>query len=291
MVTPSNISYVVFPKHRPLLQERSLNSALKTLQQFVKHAEGLRLSTKGILELKKVYPKLKGKMFPGGQDVIFAWSIPLKKVNLLLKPYYNKDLITLLLHHLSVEEFGHTSKFSGKDSIAQIKLPPVIGIAQIQDESLKSTYPILITTESKGKLVMGNAKIIGLISKVARSLAKGGFIVDVYPANWRYKTNRNRVLLEYIDLILSNNLKDIDDRIAAIIYQLTKKKLRPQDLPVITINGIGPKLAKQLDNLLEIKTIIQFLRVSDQDLAIIPQLSLERAKKLQSIAQQMIVSS
>ncbi len=63
---------------------------------------------------------------------------------------------------------------------------------------------------------MSFPNVMSMIGDVCRSLALRGFIVDLYPANWRVNPSEPVLILEYIDLINSNKINNVKERIAGL---------------------------------------------------------------------------
>jgi hypothetical protein len=156
----------------------------------------------------------EGTLFPGGKDIIFGWSFQCGKKKIIIKPYNNKDLVALMLHFITIAEYGRNLNFIIDQEDTIIKIPPVIGLAKIATNSY--SIPVLITTESEGEMLIQHPRIIGKVGKIAKSMALEGFIVDLFPSNWRYIPSETGLIIEYIDLINSNNLSSVKERVSEL---------------------------------------------------------------------------
>jgi hypothetical protein len=216
----------IFTDFKGQIDESILGNYLNISESFIRFSNGDRLTREGIKEIQKKFGgALNGTLFPGGQDAIFAWSIPIGNFDVLLKPYYKKELFVLLIHYLSVEEYGDTRTYKmDHDLVTNIIIPPVIGVANITLDT--RSIPVLITTESKGEPVLNHPSIVAKLGEVAKSLAYEGFIVDLYPSNWRFHPSSSELTLEYIDLITSKNLVNVKERVFNLIKDLTKEEER-----------------------------------------------------------------
>jgi hypothetical protein len=71
-----------------------------------------------------------------------------------------------------------------------------------------------MTLEVLGETIHKNPNFIALTSKLARKLGKKGIIMDPYPSNWKFADNSGDIILSYIDLMSSNTLKNLKERIS-----------------------------------------------------------------------------
>ncbi len=214
----SNISFGIFPEHRNDIDESVIQTFLGLSESMVRFTRG-KPFTKETIQLlqEKLGSRLNGKLYPGGKDILFAWSFQCGKKRVVIKPYFNKDLATLVLHHLTIDEYGRVLTVTLNQALQDhiiIELPLVIGFAKIATSSY--SIPVLITTESTGEPLMNFPNVVGMLGDVCTSLAKRGFIVDLYPANWRVNPSEPVLVLEYIDLINSNKIKNVKERIASL---------------------------------------------------------------------------
>ena len=126
----------------------------------------------------------------------------------------------LLIHYLSAEEYGNTRTYRMEhELVVNVIVPPVIGVANIAFDN--RSIPVLITTKSTGEPVLNHPSIMNKLGDVAKKLAYEGFIVDLYPSNWRYYPSSSEVTLEYIDLMTSKNIENVKDRVFNLIKDLT----------------------------------------------------------------------
>lgn len=216
-----NTTFKIFTDFKDQIDENVLENYLNISESFIRFSDGNRLSEKGIQEIQKKFGgSLNGTLFPGGQDAVFAWSIPIGNIDALLKPYYKKELFVLLIHYLSVEEYGNTRTYKmDNGSVINIIIPPVIGVANVVLDT--RSIPVLITTKSKGEPVLTQPTVMTKLGEAAKSLAYEGFIVDLYPANWRFHLSAPEITLEYIDLITSKNIENVKERVFTLIKDLT----------------------------------------------------------------------
>ena len=216
--TTSNISFGIFPEYRNDVDETVIQTFLGLSESMVRFTKG-KPFTKETIQLlqEKLGSRLGGKLYPGGKDILFAWSFQCGKKKIVIKPYFNKDLASLILHHLTIDEFGSILTVTINQTLQDhiiIEIPPVIGFAKIATSSY--SIPVLITTESAGEPLMSFPNVMSMIGDVCRSLALRGFIVDLYPANWRVNPSEPVLILEYIDLINSKKINNVKERIAGL---------------------------------------------------------------------------
>jgi hypothetical protein len=214
------VNYEIFTDFKSQIDESILGNYLDISGSLIRFCNGGRLTSEGIKAIQKKFKgALDGTLFPGGKDTIFAWSIPFGNIDLLLKPYYKKELFALIIHYLSVEEFGNTRTYSIKpDLVANISIPSVIGVANFTFAT--HPVPLLITTASKGEPILNNTSIVTRLGEIAKNLAYDGFIVDLYPSNWKLYPSTSAINLEYIDLIISKKIDDVKSRVYNLIKEL-----------------------------------------------------------------------
>lgn len=215
------ISLSILPNWKKKVEEPIVKSAVTLTQSLIVFSEGKKLNAD---IAKKVQNKLSNKIsglnvFSGGSSALFAWSFPWKghDERILIKPYYSREFNSLVLHHLTNNEFGTVRTYAINNDFISIKIPPTLGVGEITYRGKK--YPLLLTLESKG-LAINDPKLIKVLSKITKNLALEGFIVDLYPANWRKIPSNFGTTLEYIDLISANNISDFKHRIQELLKQL-----------------------------------------------------------------------
>jgi len=298
-VVPNTV-FEIFTNFKGQIDETVLENYLDILESLVRFTKGDRLAKDGIGDIQKKFGgALDGTLFPGGQDAIFAWSIPVGKLNVLLKPYYKKELLALIFHYLSVETFGTTRTYKiDLDFVTNIIIPPVIGLANIVLDT--HSVPVLITTESKGEPVLNHPSIVTKLGEVTKSLAYEGFIIDLYPSNWRLHPSDSVITLEYIDLITSKSIDNVKVKIFNLIRDLSKKnefytgispeifELVKRKTPLTAIDGIGPLFAERFRKKLNINCIEDFICYSEYELAKVQQISIKKARKFLEKAQTIL---
>jgi hypothetical protein len=139
----------------------------------------------------------------------------------MFKPYYARELAQLIIHYLSIKDFYSTLKeIDLKSDLGEfiITVPQVIGIATI--EALNRKYPLLIVEEIKGESLRNNPSLIKYVSRIAVKLAQEGIICDPYTANWLRYSNEPRTVIAYIDLLSSNILTNVSEKILNLINSL-----------------------------------------------------------------------
>ncbi len=217
------LSYALFPEFKSLISDSLLKNNLKLVSSVVNFSKGEFLSQNKINLIKnKLGKKMDGtRLYPGGTSVLFGWGFTFPKVDgVMIKPYYSREIFQLILHYLSISDFLIAVKNIEKStkSVIRIIIPKVIGIAKI--DTLNRNFPVLIMEEVKGESIKGNFPAIKEISKMARNLALEGIICDPYPSNWKYLNNKERNIISYIDLISSNSLTDVNNRVAELLSSL-----------------------------------------------------------------------
>ncbi len=217
----SHIPYLIFPEFKNQVSISSLKKRLGFIESIVGFSKGNRLSRDEVDRItERLGPRIRGtKLFPGGSSVLFGWSFPFNRIgSIIMKPYYNREISALLIHYFTYQDFIHDFQslqfqLSGKE--IQVTVPEVIGLAKI--ETLSRFYPVLITKEAPGESIQSHHPLIKTISNVARDLAQKGVICDPYPSNWKISFVGGRGVIQYIDLLSSNRLKNVHGRIAKLI--------------------------------------------------------------------------
>ncbi len=219
----NHLSYTLFPEFESLISESLLINNLKLVSSIINFSKGNFLDKNKInLISDKLGQKMKGtRLYPGGTSVLFGWGFTFPEIDgVMIKPYYSREIVQLILHYLSKSDFLNTVKKLEKSAkhLIRIKIPKVIGLAKIN--ALNRNFPVLIMEEVKGKSIQGNFPVIKEISKFVRDLALNGIICDPYPSNWKYLNRKEQRIICYIDLIISNYLTDVNNRIAELLSSL-----------------------------------------------------------------------
>ena len=220
----SHISFFLFPELKNQISTGALKKSLDLVESIVGFSKGKRLSRDAINRIsERLGPRMKGtNLYPGGSSVLFGWSFLFDKIgSVIIKPYYRRELLALIIHYLTCQDFIHdfqSLQFRIKDKEIRITIPEVVGLAKI--ETLSRLYPVLITKEAPGESIQSHPLLIKTISNVARGLAQKGVICDPYPSNWLISFVDGRGLIQYIDLLSSNRLENVRGRIAKLIQDL-----------------------------------------------------------------------
>ena len=219
----SHLSYTIFPEFESLISESLIKNDLKLVSSLINFSKGNFLDRTAIIQIsEKLGQKMKGtRLYPGGTSVLFGWGFTFPKIDgVMIKPYYSREIFQLILHYLSISDFLNTVKKLEKSAkkLIRIKVPKVIGVAKI--EALNRNFPVLIMEEVKGESIQGNFPVIKEISKCVRDLARNGIICDPYPANWKYSSMKEQTSISYIDLLSSNCLTNVHNRIAELLSSL-----------------------------------------------------------------------
>ena len=219
----NHLSYTLFPEFKSLISESLLKNNLRLVSSIINFSKGSFLDQNKInLISEKLGQKMKGtRLYPGGTSVLFGWGFTFPKIDgVMIKPYYSREIFQLILHYLSISDFLVTVKNLEKSAkhLIRIKIPKVIGVAMI--DALDRNFPVLIMEEVKGESIQGNLPVIKEISKCVRDLARNGIICDPYPANWKYSSMKEQSAISYIDLISSNCLTNVHNRIAELLSSL-----------------------------------------------------------------------
>lgn len=217
----TSVAFSIFPKFSGVVAETFIKANLDLVASVINFSKGKLLNQTKINQIeKKLGKKLSGTTFyPGGSSVIFGWSFPYSSdLRIMFKPYYTRELTQLLIHYLSIEDYFVSIKnneYSVGGSILCFTTPKVIGVAII--EILSRTIPILFVEEILGESIQKDPPMIRTVSQVSRDLAKDGIISDPYPANWKYFDSKTKDKIAYIDLLSSNQLRNVNERIRDLI--------------------------------------------------------------------------
>lgn len=220
MLAVSNVNQTIFPEYKDHIDETIITTYLNLSENIIRLSGNKHLTKETINQIKENWrPFFNGTLYPGGQDVFFAWSFKTGMNQIILKPYYKKELMALILHYLTTEDLGNILTCTINQKLITVKIPPVIGLATITTEA--NLVPVLITLESVGEPIMKYPQIIRLLGEVTKKIAPKGIILDLYPSNWRFHPSKSGVVVEYIDIINSNKLSNIKERIEALLFNLT----------------------------------------------------------------------
>lgn len=162
------------------------------------------------------------KLFAGGSSVLFAWSFPIDEIGaVVVKPYYSGTLTRLLIHYFTqidyLPTFRDLNLTLSNGEVFILSVPQVVAIAKI--ETLAQEFPTLLVEEALGESIHTHPALIRQMSQVARQLAQKGIIIDVYPSNWKLHGEK----LAYVDLLSSNELKNLRERITWLVEKLESK--------------------------------------------------------------------
>ena len=218
------IAFNIFPAFQSRVSEVLVKKRLELVSKVINFSQGEFLHYNKIDLLKtKLREKLKDStLYPGGSSVLFGWAFPCKHIgSIMFKPYYARELAHLIIHYLSIEDFFSALKnIDLKSTLGEyiVTVPQVIGLATI--EILDRKFPVLIVEEIKGESLKNNPSLIKCVSRVAVKLAQEGIICDPYTANWLSYTREDKIKIAYIDLLSSNILTDVNEKILELISSL-----------------------------------------------------------------------
>lgn len=219
----SRISFFLFPEFKEKISVDGLRKSLDLVESIVGYSKGKSLRREAIDRIReRLGSRMRGtRLYPGGSSVLFCWSFSFEVGSIVIKPYYSRELSALVIHYLTCQDFLHDFQnlhFQFKDKEIRITLPQVIGLAKI--ETFSRVYPVLIATEAIGKSIQAHPPLIKIISSVARDLGQKGIICDPYPSNWNISFVNGQGNIQYIDLLSSNRLKNVNSRIAELLQDL-----------------------------------------------------------------------
>ncbi|MFX0122135.1 MAG: hypothetical protein ACFFAE_00725 [Candidatus Hodarchaeota archaeon] len=220
----SRIPFFFFPKYKNQISSGALQKSLDLVESIIGFSKGNSLSREAISQIsRKLGVRMKGTtLYPGGSSCLFGWSFSFKKIgSVILKPYYNREISALIIHYLSCQDFVDEFQqmhFQLNDKEIQVKLPEVVGVAKI--ETFSRFYPVLMTMEAAGEAIQAYPSLIRNVGIFTRDLAKKGIICDPYPSNWKLSFTDNYGIIQYIDLLSSNRLENVQSRISELIRGL-----------------------------------------------------------------------
>ena len=220
----ASTTFSIFPEFKGKISDHLIKERLNLVSSVITFSKGHYLDSHKIKLIRgKLGEKLKSStLCSGGSSVLFCWGFPFQQIGpVMFKPYYARELSQLLIHYLSIDDFFDSlGKMDLPQNLleCQIRIPRIIGIAKI--EVLTRTYPLLLAEEVKGESIKNDPPLIKCISRVALKLAQKGIICDPYPANWLSYKDQGEKFISYIDLLSSNTLTNVNERISALIKSL-----------------------------------------------------------------------
>lgn len=211
--------FLLFPKFKDQISVDSITQALDLIESIVAYSKGNRVKIDEINQLQeKVGSRMAGtRLYPGGSNILFGWGFDIENFGpVIFKPYYNRHITQLIIHYFTATECtSYDKRFSHNNSDYEIKVPDVIGLAKI--ESSSRSFPTLLAREVIGDSLQNQPLLIRKISNISRHLALQGFICDPYGSNWKIIASNNPKIIYYIDILSSNSLKNVKERIAALL--------------------------------------------------------------------------
>jgi hypothetical protein len=217
----SRIPFFLFPEYQNQISSEALQRNLNLVESIVGFSKGKNLTQEAISQIsQKLGVRMKGTtLYPGGSSCIFGWSFPFDKIgSVIIKPYYSRELAALIIHYLTWQDYVNdfqNMQFRLNDKKIKVALPEVVGVAKI--ETLSRLYPVLMTTEAAGETIQAYPSLIRQVGTFTRDLAKKGIISDPYPSNWKIAFIKRQGIIQYIDLLSSNRLKNVQMRILALL--------------------------------------------------------------------------
>ena len=219
-----NPSYILFPEFKEKISQEALNKCLVLVESIINYSKGNHLNQEKIDLIKeKLGDKMKGTfLYPGGASVLFGWNFDIESFgSIIIKPYYNRDFSQLLIHYLTSLDFQKEFRIrnfqEGKEKY-HISIPITIGLAKII--TYRKIFPTLISSTIKGENLTNHPQLIAKISIVVREFARIGIICDPYPTNWKLVKNKHPHSIYYIDLLSSNKLQHINNRLLEFLNSL-----------------------------------------------------------------------
>ena len=216
-------TFSILPEFKGNYSYYAIQKNLELVESVVNYSRGQFLSPERIELIKeKLGKKLIGtRFYPGGSSVLFGWSFPFDIGSVIIKPYYSRELSALIIHCLTWQDFVcefQNMQFQFNDKEIQVMLPDVIGVAKI--ETFSKFFPVLMTMEAAGEAIQAYPSLIRKVGTFTRDLAKKGIISDPYPSNWKLSFNDSYGIIQYIDLLSSNRLKNVQNRISELLKGL-----------------------------------------------------------------------
>lgn len=217
----SRIPFFLFPEYKNRISSSALQKSLDLVESIIGFSKGNSLRREDISRIsQKLGVRMRGTtLYPGGSSCLFGWSFHFDKIgSVIIKPYYSRELSALMIHYLTWQDFVsefQNMRFWLDDKEIQVMLPKVVGIAKI--ETFSRFYPVLMTTEAAGEGIQAYPSLIRKVGTFTSDLAKKGIISDPYPSNWKISFTESHGIVQYIDLLSSNRLKNVQNRISELL--------------------------------------------------------------------------
>jgi hypothetical protein len=217
----SIISAIILPEFQVQIPSEGIKKYLDLVGSVVGFSKGKPLARDNIDQItKKLGSHMHGtRLYPGGSSVLFGWSFYFENIGpVIIKPYYTREITALFIHYLTLQDFDpylDEIQLKFQSSRIKIAIPKVIGFAKIR--TLAQEYPVLLTSEVLGDSIHKKSSLIALTSKLAKKVGKKGIIMDPYPSNWKYTVKNGEIIIAYIDLLSSNLIHDLKNRISALL--------------------------------------------------------------------------
>ncbi len=217
----SRIPFFLFPEYKNQISSGALQKSLDLVESIIGFSKGNSLRREEISRISlKLGVRMRGTtLYPGGSSCLFGWSFPFDKIgSVIIKPYYSRELSALMIHYLTWQDFVsefQNMRFWLDDKEIQVMLPKVVGVAKI--ETFSRFYPVLMTTEASGEGIQAYPSLIRKVGTFTSDLAKKGIISDPYPSNWKISFTESYGIVQYIDLLSSNRLKNVQNRISELL--------------------------------------------------------------------------
>ncbi|MFX0085240.1 MAG: hypothetical protein ACFFAU_06170 [Candidatus Hodarchaeota archaeon] len=214
----SKISTIILIDQIP---KEGIQKCLDLVESIVEFSKGKPLTRENTDQItKKLGSLVSGtRLYPGGSSVLFGWSFYFEDIgHIIIKPYYRREITALFIHYFTLQDFTpYLDEIQLKIQSSRIKItiPKVIGFAKIR--TLAVEYPVLLTSEVLGDSIHKKSSLIALTSKLAKKVGNKGIIMDPYPSNWKYTVKNGEIIIAYIDLLSSNLIKNLENRISELI--------------------------------------------------------------------------
>lgn len=219
----SRIPLFLFPEYKNKIPSDALQKSLDLVESIVGFSKGKCLNREAVNRIsQKLGARMEGTtLYPGGSSCLFGWSFTFDIGSVVIKPYYSRELTALIIHYLTWQDF--TNEFQNKQfelnsKEIRVRLPEVVGVAKI--ETFSRFYPVLMTMEAAGEAIQPYPSLIRKVGAFTRDLARNGIISDPYPSNWKLSFDASHGIIQYIDLLSSNRLENVQDRISELLKGL-----------------------------------------------------------------------
>ncbi len=203
------------------IPKEGVEKCLDLVESVIGFSKGKPLTRENTDQItKKLGSQMSGtRFYPGGSSVLFGWSFYFEDLGqIIIKPYYRREITALFIHYFTLQDFTpylDEIQLKFRSSRIKITIPKVIGFAKIK--TFTGEYPVLITSEFLGDSIYKNPSFIALTSKLAKKVGNKGIIMDPYPSNWKYTVKNGEIIIAYIDLLSSNLIKNLKNRISELI--------------------------------------------------------------------------